>query len=320
VTWYGSDKGSGALFLVPKSRRKHGVQDSKPYIIYLPNELVFAAETDYGANDFRVQRYGGQPHLTFWQGESTSRPKPGHGYGVVSFLDQSYGGDELDLHAPIRSLLGKDKPGLIDIHEHEMTHRDTMLVTAYYNTRAKLSSVNEGCVADSPFFEIDVRTQEVLYSWSPLEHIPLDSSRLPIDSYMGNGTKAAPYDFFHTNSVQAAGEEYFLVSSRHIWSVYLIARETGNMVWELNGEDGGDWPSMPKAANFRWQHHARMHEFSETGADVSIFDNHAMKEDPDSKDSSGLLLHLPLPPRASAPPVLLRKQQVMGSGGLRGES
>lgn len=322
VSWYGENKGNGDLFFVPKGRRKHGVQDSRPYIISLDNELVFAAEAEYGANDFRVQEYDGQPHLTFWQGESTSRPNPGHGYGVVSFLNQSYGGFELDLNASIRSFLGDDKPGSIDIHEHEMTDRDTMLVTAYNNTRADISSINgsrKGWVADSPFFEIDVRTQRVLYNWSPLEHISVNTSRLSVDSYMGNGTKAAPYDFFHTNSVQAVGEDYFLISSRHMWSVYLIARQTGEVVWELNGEDGGDWRSIPKEAKFRWQHHARVQGFSNTGADISIFDNHAMKEDLDSKNSSGLLLHLPLPPRASKPPALLRKQQAKDMQ-LHGES
>lgn len=320
VTWHGEDQGTGDLFIVPKSRSKHGIQDSRPYIISLDNELVFGAETEFGANDLRVQQYGSKPHLTFWQGASTSRPNPGHGYGVVTFLNQSYESFDLDLHAPIRSLLGgRNKPGLIDIHEHEMTDRDTMLVTAYNNTRADLSSVNEsrqGWVADSPFFEIDVRTQEVLYTWSPLEHVGLNTSRLPVISYMGNGTQAAPYDFFHTNSVQAVGEDYFLISSRHTWSAYLIAKDTGDVLWELNGEDGGDWASIPDETKFRWQHHARMLEFNDSGANISLFDNHAMKEDPDSKNSSGLLIHLPLPPRASHPPVLLRKQQ----GGLRGES
>ncbi|TKA29460.1 hypothetical protein B0A50_03473 [Salinomyces thailandicus] len=323
INTYGGELAEGFLFLTPKGRGRQGVNQTAPFAFDSDGELVFAANATYGTTDFRVQTYRAQQHLTYWQGKSTGSPNPGHGYGVVTFLDSEYEEFNLSVKADINGIEDVDTekkpgpaPGTIDIHEHDMTDRDTLLVTAYNNTPANLSSMGgpeAGWIADSLFFEIDVATQDIIYRWSPLEHIPLNSSRLPVKSYMGSGTRSAPWDFFHTNSIQAIGSEYFLISSRHTWSIWLIARHTGEVVCEFNGEDGGTFGAVPEGGHFRWQHHARAHNVTDTGFYLSLFDNHAMIQDPDSKRSSGLMFYFALPPQRHQPPKLVKHLKVKGS-------
>lgn len=327
ITTSGAELGEGYLFLNPKDRGRKGVKQTAPYV-FEPStgELVFAATVDsnWTTTDFAAQSYLGKQYLTFWQGKSTGSPNPGHGYGEVVFLSDDYSSFTLELDAVIVGLEDVDTkkhpgmpPGKIDIHEHQMTDRDTLLVTAYNNTPANLSSVDgpeDGWVADSLFFEIDVATQEVVFQWSPLEHIPLNASRMPVRSYMGNGTKAAPWDFFHTNSIQAVGEDYYLISSRHTWSVYLIHQSTGEVVCHFNGEDGGDFGAVPDGGTFKWQHHARAHDVTTTEFYLSLFDNHAMAEDAESGDSGGLLFRVPLPPQSREPVELIRRFEVPDEG------
>ncbi|GAB1725297.1 hypothetical protein NU195Hw_g4047t1 [Hortaea werneckii] len=322
VTGNGEQVADGLLFLTPKGRGKKGVNQTAPFAFDSDGELVFAANASYGVNDFNAQTYHRRPYLTFWQGKSTGNPTPGHGFGELVFLSNTYEEFSIDLNADINGTLAVDTPkkpglppGVIDFHEHSMTDENRLLVTAFNNTPANLTSVGgpgDGWVSNSMFFEIDVRTGNITYQWSPLEHIPLNTSNMPVTSYMGSGTREAPWDFFHTNSVQAVGTEYFLISSRHMWSVYLISRHTGEVVSEFNGEKGGEFGPVPVGGNFRWQHHARAHDVTSTGFYLSLFDNHAMKEDPDSKPSRGLMFYFALPMQSKKAPKLIGQYTVEG--------
>src|SRR3712207_6320064 len=97
--------------------------------------------------DFRVQRYRGEPVLTWWQGISTE----GRGLGHAVLRDAAY--REI---AAVR--VGNGYPGA-DLHEFLMTPQDTALVLAYHPVRWDLSSV-DGIVQ-----ELEIATGRVLFEW-----------------------------------------------------------------------------------------------------------------------------------------------------------
>lgn len=107
-------------------------------------------------------------------------------------------------------------------------------------------------VTDGFFAEIDVATNEVLYEWRALDHvdqIPLNSSRQPLISVIGNGTKASPWDWIHINAVQLlniSGKDYYLVDARHTFSVFLVDAIDGRLVWNFDGETGGNFGPVPE--------------------------------------------------------------------------
>ncbi|KAI6780955.1 uncharacterized protein J7T54_003097 [Emericellopsis cladophorae] len=298
----------GYYIFTAKNRRHSGVLvQSAPVIMTDDNELVYAHDGPYGANNFRVQEVNGKPHLTVWLGESVT----GHGYGQFYTIDETY---EVQTslfsgNVALQSLgAGKKAPGLSDFHEQEMTERGTVYMVAYNNTQVNLTSIGgkeDGWLSDSLIYEVNMTTGETLFTWSAKDHIPLEASKLPIKSYMGDGSKGHPWDHFHINSVQEIGEN-LLINSRHTFAMYLLSRKTGEVLWELSGRgEGGDFGPLAEADRFKWHHQARAHNVTEDGMTISIFDNHNMQEDNDTAPTRGLVLRVDLPPDASKPPTVL---------------
>lgn len=306
ITYRQGDLSDGYLFITPGNRSWDlpGEHQGGPFIIGTDNELVYRFEESLACHDFRVQEINDKPHLTFWHGERGV----GHGYGNIVMVDSEYQETRLTTDAPIKWMAKGDRkpPGFSDFHENQMTSRGTILVTAYNDTSADLSPIggpSDGVVVDSLVLEINITTGETVFSWSALEHVPLKASKLPILPAKGDGTVGRPWDHFHINSIQDLPEG-ILVSGRHTWAVYLISRDTGDVIWTLNGsgEGGGDFGTLPEEGKFRWQHHARIYDKTESKVYLSLFDNHYMKEVNTTRPSRGLLLELPAPPNRSQSP------------------
>ena len=244
--------------------------------------------------------------MTFTRGVSTAGGNVGHGYTNVSFVDTSY-----DYKYVLCPNFNLTIPGdasyecQADIHESFITDRNTLLVSAYNATPADLSAFNgsaNGWVFDCLFFEIEPRTGEILFRWSALEHVSLSESHEPL---LQSGNAAAPWDFFHINSVVNVGDHY-LVNSRHTWTVYYLDSQ-GNVDWRLKGDTGGDFGTLPEGGTFRWQHHARPHNVTNTTFDLSIFNNNNQAVDNSSSHpTDNLVYHLPFQPNNATPPVLTR--------------
>ena len=69
------------------------------------------------------------------------------------------------------------------------------------------------------------------------------------------GAKAAPYDYFHLNSVEEDVDGNFILSARHTHGVYKIARGDGRVIWRLGGKRS-DFAHGP-GTRFVLQHDAR---------------------------------------------------------------
>ena len=199
----------------------------------------------------------------------------GHGYGQTNFVDSDYKNFSVDPNLHLDKLSTTPVANWsIDIHEHQMTPKGTLLVSAYNNTPYDLSSFANGSanswIVDAVFFELDIATSQVLFSWTASDHVSLNSSHQPISQEAENGTKSAPWDWFHVNSVAAVGDD-FLVNSRHCWTTYLVSGKDGSVIWHIEGETGGSFGALPSDGTFRWQHHVRAHNVTETSLDLSLF-------------------------------------------------
>jgi hypothetical protein len=210
VTKRSSLDAPGYIFIAPKQGR--GAQG--PEIVDDLGRPVWFDQPASESNDFRVQRYGGQPVLTWWQGSSLG------GSGVDYVLSSSY-----HVIAALHAGNGFDADG----HEFVLTPQGTALITIYHDVPYDLSSVggpSNGEATDAIVEELDVATGHVLFEWHSLDHVPITDSYLPVDS---------PYDYFHINAVNLDNDGNLLISGRHTWTVYKVDRQTGQVLWRLGG-------------------------------------------------------------------------------------
>jgi hypothetical protein len=220
----------GYIFIGPRGNQPNGTAA----LIYDDDgNLVYQGPTEVAAN-FKVQKLFNQDVITFWAGDMMEL---GFGYGTAHILDNTY--DEIytvTLPGNFISPDGVVRDSYIDLHESHVTTRNTMLVTAYNITQFDLTSIGgniDDYMLDGMFYEIDIATNEIVYSWSALEHIqdiPLEQSKQGLaDDY---GTQEKPWDAYHINSVELMGEGY-IISLRHYWSGYYI-HNNGTVMWRLS--------------------------------------------------------------------------------------
>jgi hypothetical protein len=248
--------GGGYVFLGPKRGRG---QDGA-MIVDTRGKLVWWQPMPRGRQvlDFRAQRYGGRPVLTWWEGGTNV----GVGWGEGVILDHSY--NEI-----LRVRAGNGYEA--DLHEFLLTPRGTALMIIYPFVRH-----DEGGVIDGVVQEIDLRTGLVLFEWHSLDHIGLDEARWPRPEQEG-----VPFDYAHLNSVGEDSDGDLLVSARHTWGVYKVDRETGGVIWRLGGTKS-DF-ELPPDAEFAFQHDARRRA---DGA-ISLFDNSAGP--PETREASRVI-------------------------------
>ncbi len=260
----------GYVFIAPK----RDVAQAGPMILDDRGRLVWFRPLDTrGVTDFRVQRYRGRPVLTWWRGRATRGV--GDGYDVI--VDDAY-----RQIARVRAERGLSA----DVHEFLITPRDTALITVYRRVPLDLSPVGgpkQGKVFEGVVQELDIASGRVLFEWHSLPHIALEESYAKPPPAR-QGAAAAPYDYFHVNSVDEGPDGNLLVSARNTHAIYEIDRKTGRILWRLGGRRS-DF-AMGPGTRFAWQHDARWQ-----GRDtISLFDNEA--DPPYAKRSRALVLRL----------------------------
>lgn len=184
--------------------------------------------------DFRVQKLFGEDVLTFWSGEV--EVTGGYGYGKVHILDQTYREiHTITLTDNFVTATGEARDSYIDVHEHQITDRNTILVSAINVTQHDLTSLGgptDAWMTVSHFYEIDIATKEVVFTWSALDHqdkISLSGSRQHIQN---SPTRDSPWDAYHMNSVTATNDGY-LISIRFYWSAFYLNKD-GTIRWQLS--------------------------------------------------------------------------------------
>jgi outer membrane protein assembly factor BamB len=247
----------GYVFLAPKM----AVAQAGPMIMDDRGRLVWFHPLKFtkGVTDFRAQRYRGKPVLTWWRGRLSN---VGVGDGWYVIYDASY--------RPIAEV--RPGNGLVgDVHEFELTSRDTALMTIYHRLHIDLTSIGgpkDGLIWDGIVQEVDIPTGRVLFEWHSYPQIGVkESYSKPPKKQLG--TKAFPYDYIHINSIDEEPNGNLLISGRNTHAVYEVNRRTGKVLWRLGGKKS-DYRLGP-GAKFAWQHDARR----QPDGTITIFDNGA---------------------------------------------
>jgi arylsulfotransferase ASST len=245
----------GYVFFAPKMK----VVQAGPMIIDNSGQTVwFHPLKTKGVSDFKVQTYHGQPVLTWWRGRAPMGV--GNGYYVIS--DQTY-------REVGRVYAGHKFAG--DIHDFLITPRNTALVPVYHQVKLDLTQYGgpkEGRIFDGIVQEIDIPTGRVLFEWHSYPEVGLDESFAPPPSAK-KGAKAAPWDYFHLNSIDVADDGNYILSARNTHTIYKLNRDTGKLMWRMGGKKS-DF-KMGAGTNFAWQHDARQQD----DGTITLFDNGA---------------------------------------------
>jgi len=178
---------------------------------------------------------------------------------------------------------------VLTLHEFLINGEDAW-VTANKNIAKNLSSYGgayNGALIDSAVQEYNLKTGKLLRSWDALDHIPLG------DSYASVPTNGFPWDAYHVNAIDLAGDGRFLVSMRNTWAAYMVDIDTGKIEWTLGGKRSS-FKFGPGAA-FQWQHDVKLES---DGSTVTMFDDHCCQltgggtSVPATGPSRGLVLKL----------------------------
>ena len=282
----------GYLFFAPDSATAF---KKSPLIMDMDGELVWNGSSIH-AFGFGPQTYNGEQVLVYWNGSVFPEPV-GRGNGVIHLLNKYYEsvanvtlpGNFLELTP------GASFPSNIDLHEIFITANGSMLVTANNVTQRDLSSVGgatDGWIVDCFVYEIDIATNEVLFSWSSLDHVdqlPLTDSVYPLGSEGFDGhNQSTAWGYFHINAVSPF-EDGYIISSRYFCAGIAIGAD-GNVKWIMQGRDGGDF-TLGKGADFCYQHDIRAipeHPSSnQSVVQFNLHDNHNCPIDNNTVPSSG---------------------------------
>jgi Arylsulfotransferase (ASST) len=261
----------GHIFVAPKNGpEEDGPGQDGAMIVDEDGQVVWFRPVQREERDvmnFKVQRYKGEPVLTWWEGVHT-----GYGQGEYVIADSSY--QEI---TRVRAANGYEG----DHHEFLITPQDTALFDIYGLERRDLSSLGgwkDGKVLEGIVQEVDIDTGEVLFEWHSLEHVGLEESH-----YEPPKNPKWPFDYFHINSIDVDHDSNLLVSGRRTSAVYKIDRKSGEVIWRLGGKKS-DFEMSPGTRR-AYQHDARR----QRDGTITFFDNGVLSVD---DQSYGLVLDL----------------------------
>ncbi|KAI5357881.1 putative arylsulfotransferase [Septoria linicola] len=289
------DPQDGHLFFAPDGGTAY---QKAPIIASADGELIWNGPIGK-AFGFDVQTYKGADVLVYWNG--TSFPEPvGRGHGSIHVLGKDYEeiakvslqGNFVDLTE------GEMFESNIDLHEMYLTEKGTILVLGNNVTQTDLRSVGgteRGWLVEAQVYEIDVETNEVLFSWKSLEHLdelPLEASVYPLGSEGYDGSEQSKaWGYIHINSVAPLRDGYIL-SSRYLSSAIALDK-SGKVLWRVQGIDGNDF-TLGKGADFRYQHHIRTIAEHDSCVVLRLHDNHNCPIDNNTVPASGKFLKVDL--------------------------
>jgi hypothetical protein len=235
----GADKG---LIFIPVRNSTTPTTASTAVTIYDNDGHPVYIGPEQATMDFKVQSLFGEDVIVYWSGQPEIAG--GYGYGSVHILDKTYKEIytiTLNSHTPgftrgdFVTANGEAHDSYIDVHEHYITSSNTLIVSALNVTQHNITSVgggSDGWITDGQFYEIDIATNKVIFSWSALDHqdmIPLSSSLKEVQKGV---SRATPWDPYHLNSV-APTKEGYIVSIRFFGSAFYL-NKNGSVRWQFS--------------------------------------------------------------------------------------
>ncbi|RAK75870.1 arylsulfotransferase family protein [Aspergillus fijiensis CBS 313.89] len=244
------------------------------YIYRKNGDLIWSGIGYYAGfvGNFHRTTYNEQPVLQAFQGTIDNTHGEGWGYQVL--LDQNY------QHVATAKAANHRIPS---IHEFNVIDGKTALVEVYTPTPWNLSAyggnASQQWIGDGYFQEFDIATGDLIFEWNALDHIDPAESLISLASAAADSalTASTSWDFIHINSVDKDREGNYLVSSRHLSTIFKVNGTDGRILWRLSYSNPSTF-TLPTGFAFGFQHHARWHAQSATKETatketISFFDN-----------------------------------------------
>ncbi|KAH8896889.1 hypothetical protein GQ53DRAFT_792100 [Thozetella sp. PMI_491] len=273
----GEDVAKGYIFVTPyrgfiQSEGLDGPEQPGAYIFRDSGDLVWSSIgiMDGWVGNFQVTRWRGEEVLQAFQGTLDSFH--GHGYGHPTLLNRHY--------ESIREVRPANHR-IISIHEFRVVDEKSALTEIYQPTAIDLSPYggkpDQQWIADAIIQEFDIATGKLIFEWRSLDHVDPGDSKISLTSGAAfNGINSSvAWDFFHANSVDKDDQGNYLVSARHMSTIYKINGTSGDIIWKLGGKHS-DF-TTPLELEFAYQHDARFRSRSANDQIevISFFDNAA---------------------------------------------
>ncbi|KAF9077620.1 ASST-domain-containing protein, partial [Rhodocollybia butyracea] len=199
---------------------------------------------------FQVETYLGEPHIVIWSGDILNI---GVGSGYINLLNSQY----QRVARYTTNLTDVSGPVLADFHDTRITSRNTAMMTSYPTLEFDLSPVGgpaTGYILDSVFQEHNISSGETLFTWHASDHVDPSVCHNPLGG--GGGSPSQAWDYFHINSIDPSSNDgNYLISSRHCFAVYFINGTSGDIIWQMGGDNSSF--TMGNGTEYSWQHHAR---------------------------------------------------------------
>ncbi|HWX97647.1 MAG TPA: arylsulfotransferase family protein [Solirubrobacteraceae bacterium] len=250
VTAADRDPGAGAVMMTVGP----GPGEYGPVIYSPQGRLIWFENLPSGVNalNLSVQRYEGQQDLTWWQGRVFAS---GFGKGQDVIMDSNY-----QTVATVRAGNGYEA----DLHDFQIAPAEVAYVTIYDLIRCDLSSTGgarNGALVDTAVQEVDIKTGLVRSEWHSVDHVATSESHTPVP------TNAAPWDYFHLNSIDREPNGDLLISARSTWATYRLEAGSGTVLWRLGGTKSSF--AMGPGTEVAWQHDARL----QPDGTITLFDD-----------------------------------------------
>mgnify|MGYP001815903523 CR=1 FL=1 len=155
---------------------------------------------------------------------------------------------------------------LTDFHEFFMLENGHCFIMAYDPQIVDMSQIVPGGVEDAivigwVFQELDVN-QDVVFQWRSWDHYNI------LDSEGFVNLTSSTIDLVHGNSIEVTDDNALLLSPRDLNEITKIDRNTGEIIWRLNGNNNM-FEFINDTILFSGQHDCRVL----ANGNLSIFDN-----------------------------------------------
>jgi hypothetical protein len=253
------DKSPGYIFLSP--RAKPG-QRTGPTILDADGRVVWfhrLAKTRTAIN-LRPQTYLGKPVLTWGQ----RPPLVDNGDFYTGSFHTVYNVIADQRYHIIARVRARGRGIKTDLHEFQITRRNTALVLGFRTIQKNLSryhGLRKGFVLDNVVQEIDIKSGKVLFEWSAARRLS------PAGSAIKPPEKEGGWDAYHVNSVSEDTDGNLLVTVRHMSEVLKLDRHDGHVIWRLGGAHSSF--RVSSNARFYYPHDAQR----APDGTITIFDN-----------------------------------------------
>ncbi|GAB7342192.1 hypothetical protein MBLNU457_g0444t1 [Dothideomycetes sp. NU457] len=258
-----------------------------PHIYDGDGNLVWSgavADHNRNAYDFKPFTVGNETGLSYMLGPVANKSIDNAG-GLFVMMDASY--------TKTNDITSLPDP-MSDINSHEFTVLDNGCsallmfdrIIDRNSTDIPGAQEFEYPYLDDCIMEIDIATRRAEFEWCPLKN-----GVSPEESFVHDPSIEPLRDYFHGNSVDKFQNGDYLLSGRHVSTLYRISRVDGSILWRLGGRES----DFVADFNFSMQHDARVVSENSTTIVLTLLDNainHYEGQTPTSSSSSAKMIAL----------------------------